>query len=254
MEVITFSNHKGGVGKTTICYNVAAMLAERGCDVLCIDMDPQRNLSLRFNIDTDKCNCIEDIIDIDKITINDINDCVLNVTDHLDIIPSSELLAVADYKIKAKAFGFLQFRDMVNLLRPYYDFILIDTPPILNELTNSSIVASDSVVIIVEPSESALQGINSIIDLVDRINTKINIPVKVKGVVFNKYDDRSNNPKMVVKSLKEKYSDIELLGTIRTSAELGRCDMFKLPITKLAPKAKVIKDFKFIEKWCDKDE
>lgn len=174
---ITVANGKGGVGKTTITRYLPYTLAERGYKTLVIDADPQSNLTKTMGI-TKQLNAPEEVFTIDKsmmaaVKDGDLGEAVLNVMPNLDEIPSaidfkgfptflSKQYGVADptdsnyHEVESQKIRVL--RDLIEPIKPNYDFVFIDTPPTASQYVRNATVASDYVIIAFQTQSDSLDG------------------------------------------------------------------------------------------------
>lgn len=178
-KVISFLNQKGGVGKTTMCFNAAVALAKSGSKVLCIDMDPQANLSLLFNVEVS-----EDDYSIFHLLMNTVRELkhlhspalpseVIRATESgVDLIPSSQNLSGFELSVS----GISGSRPLIlkkfierSGLDEVYDFIIIDCPPTLGLLVVNTLCASGGVMVPFRPDEFSKKGLNHLYDVLDDI-------------------------------------------------------------------------------------
>lgn len=176
-RVISVSNQKGGVGKTTTACNLAAGLKEKGYRVLLIDLDPQGNLGFSVGADADAAT----IYDVLKGSVN--ARFAVQKTDTADIIPSNILLSGIELEYTGTGREYL-LRDAVAPLHKYYDFILIDTPPALSILTINAFTASDSIIVPMLCDIFSLQGIAQLYDTVERIKKYSNSKLRISGILL----------------------------------------------------------------------
>ena len=167
-KVISISNHKGGVGKTTSAINIGAGLNKLGKKILLIDLDPQANLSQSLGI-------IEPGKTIYGALRGDYDIEPIEIVKGLDIIPSTLDLSGAEVEMSGEAGREYILRELIDPLRGSYDYILIDNPPSLGLLTINSFTASDEVFIPLQAQYLALQGLTKLIEVVDKIKRRLQI-------------------------------------------------------------------------------
>jgi chromosome partitioning protein len=141
-KVITLSNHKGGVGKTTSTINIGAALHKQGKRVLLIDLDPQANLtqSLRLMVDDTKYTIYGAIRGTAPLK-------PISVAEGYDVVPSTLDLSGAEIELSSETGREYILKELLEPVRSLYDFILIDSPPSLGLLTLNALTASDEVLI-----------------------------------------------------------------------------------------------------------
>ena len=153
-RVISLVNLKGGVGKTSIAHALATGLHRSNPRTLAIDLDPQRNLSYAYNALAPHLNAY------DLLQGRTLQDKCIMPTEQGDIIPASEELATADDTLTPNADGIGRKLEVVlEPLKYYYDYIIIDTPPAINSLTSNALFASDEIIIVTQADIFSLQGI-----------------------------------------------------------------------------------------------
>ena len=182
--VISLTNQKGGVGKTTTSSSIIATLSNKGFRVLGIDLDPQGNLGFYFGVDIEESKTIYDAM---KGT-DSIHD-VIQSAEKVDIVPSNILLSGAELEFNKSGREFL-VKDLVARVRDNYDFIIIDTPPSLNVLTVNAYVASDYLIIPMVPEILSLLGVSQLKETVEAVRRFYNPSLKVLGILLTKYNKR----------------------------------------------------------------
>ena len=197
--IITIANQKGGVGKTTTVVNLATALASIEKKVLVIDMDPQYNSSMSFNVyDTDKS--------IYKVFSNEIqtnNAIQESQIPKLDVISACEDLAAAEYELADDENRNYLLKQYIEEIKNNYDYIFIDTPPTLGLLTISSLTASDEVLIPVQCEFFALEGLSKLIKTIEVVKNNLNSDLKLNGIILTMYDKRNSLSSLIEKEARE---------------------------------------------------
>lgn len=183
--VITFTNQKGGVGKTTSSSAVISALANKGYRVLGIDLDPQGNLGFYFGIDIENSPTIYDAMK-GNLEFSQ----VIQSTDKADIVASNILLSGAELEFNKSGREFM-VKDLIARVKDQYDFIILDTPPSLNVLTVNAYVCSDYLIIPMVPEILSLLGISQLKETIDAVSRFYNPNLKVLGVLLTKYNPRT---------------------------------------------------------------
>tara|TARA_B100001063_G_scaffold81384_1_gene75715 strand:+ start:150 stop:914 length:765 start_codon:yes stop_codon:yes gene_type:complete len=197
--IITIANQKGGVGKTTTVVNLATALASIEKKVLVIDMDPQYNSSMSFNVyDTDKS--IYKVFSNEIQTTNAIQESQIP---KLDVISACEDLAAAEYELADDENRNYLLKQYIEEIKNNYDYIFIDTPPTLGLLTISSLTASDEVLIPVQCEFFALEGLSKLIKTIEVVKNNLNSDLKLNGIILTMYDKRNSLSSLIEKEARE---------------------------------------------------
>src|SRR6185503_16855730 len=155
----------GGVGKTTTAINLSAALARAGRKVLLVDLDPQGNSSLTFLAHDAIALSIYELLTDSQVS----RDNVIQSTTlpGLDILPSRISLAKFESKLIGEFDAPFRLKDRIDGLAESYEFIVIDTPPTLGLITVNALVASDYLIVPIQPSYFALEGTDDLLDTVE---------------------------------------------------------------------------------------
>ena len=183
-QVITVTNQKGGVGKTTTAAALISGLHQRGARVLGIDLDPQGNLGFSLGLEIGAGYTTYDLLS----KAHPIFDCISS-TEYGDVIPSDVLLSTAEVEFTAPRREFM-LTEQLQLVQEHYDFVIIDTPPALNILTINAYVASTGLIIPMEPEILSLVGVSQLRDTYETIQKSYNPNLKVLGILMNKFNHR----------------------------------------------------------------
>ncbi len=203
-KIISFSNQKGGVGKTTTCVNLAAYLAKAGKKVLLIDLDPQGNATtgLGFAKSTLKKSVYNVLIDEEEAKDN----VLPTEIDGLDILPANIDLAGAEVELVYKKAREKMLSGALNKVREKYDYLLIDCPPSLGLLTINALAAADSVIIPIQSEYYALEGLSQLMNSISLVRLHLNKRLKVEGVVLTMFDGRSLISKQIAAEIKKYFT------------------------------------------------
>ena len=199
-KIIAVSNQKGGVAKTSTTQAISSVLKQRGFKTLAIDFDPQGNLSDSVGAITEETNTIYEVL---KQEIN-ITDTIQKLT-AFDIIPADIILASADQTLSQTGKEY-RLKEVLEPIKNQYDYILIDTPPSLAILTVNALTTADEVIVPTTAGKFAVKGIKELYNTVQTVKKYCNSNLKIRGILFTKFDPRTNNSKDM-KILVEKISN-----------------------------------------------
>ena len=226
--VITVSNQKGGVGKTTTSAALAAGFSMAGKKVLCIDLDPQGNASSGLGVNKDE---LEQSIYQLMIGTNSFDECVQkNVLENLDVLPANVNLAGVEIEtLDMEDRNYILSKE-IDKVKDRYDYILIDCPPSLNSLTINSMTTADSVLVPIQCEFYALEGLSQLIYTIDLVKDRLNPNLKMDGVVFTMYDARTNLSLQVIENVRENLNQKIYNTIIPRSVRLAEAPSYGLPI------------------------
>jgi chromosome partitioning protein len=231
--VITIANQKGGVGKTTTAINLSAALAGAGKRVLLIDLDPQGNSSLTFLAhEAIELSVYELLTDTDVI-----REQVIRPTSvpGLDIVPSRISLAKFESKLLGEFDAPFRLKDRMDGLAGTYEFIIIDTPPTLGLITVNALVASDYVIVPIQPSYFALEGTDDLLDTVEKVKARPNPNLELLGVLITLLDKRTTLAKDIHDQIRGVFGAKVFETVISKSVRLEESPAYKESIFTFAP-------------------
>jgi chromosome partitioning protein len=207
-ETIAVLSLKGGTGKTTAVRTIADVLRRVGLDVLCVDLDPQGNLSDYFDVPADASPTVADVL---------AGDAKLKDAVHDGIVPASPILAEAERALSGRMGRELVLRKVLKDGRKRHDVILIDCPPALGLLTINGLVAADWALISSEAQYFALQGVEGALEVVAQAKEYYNDDLEWLGVVLNIADLRTVHSREAFASLKDNFGEKVFDTVIRSS-------------------------------------
>ena len=240
-KVISISNHKGGVGKTTSAINIGAGLNKLGKKILLIDLDPQANLSQSLGLIEPKQTIYGSLrgeYDLQPIEI----------LKGLDVIPSTLDLSGAEIEMSGEAGREYILKELIEPIRSSYDYVLIDSPPSLGLLTLNSFVASDFIFIPLQAQYLALQGLSKLMEVIDKIKKRLNKELKVGGVFITQYDSRKVLNRDVVATIEAHFKDEVFKTKIRDNIALAEAPAHSLDIFRYNVKSYGAEDYLALSK------
>lgn len=204
-KIVSFSNQKGGVGKTTTCVNMAAYIAATGKKVLLVDIDPQGNATtgLGFSKSSLKKSVYNVLIDDEELASENI---LKTEAEGLDLLPSNIDLAGAEVELVYKRKREMILKTKLAEVKDSYDYIMIDCPPSLGLLTINALAAADSVIIPIQSEYYALEGLSQLMNSITLVKQHLNPALDVDGVVLTMYDSRSLISKQIADEIRKFFT------------------------------------------------
>lgn len=238
--VIAIANQKGGVAKTTTANIFGMGLQEKGYKVLLIDMDPQSNLSSSVGAEMYESNTAYELLK-GQSSAED----TIQATPLIDIIPSNIMLGGAEQELTQTGKEY-RLREMIAPIRDKYDFIIIDTPPMLGVLTINAFTAADEIIIPTTAGIFAANGIHQLNNTIDNVKKYCNKNLKIAGILLTRFNPRTNigqDIKSLTKQLSD-YIDAPFYKTfIRSSVVIEETQASKLNLFNYKKNATVAEDY-----------
>ncbi|MFQ7035047.1 MAG: ParA family protein [Candidatus Borkfalkia sp.] len=233
-KIVSFSNQKGGVGKTTTCVNMAAYIAAEGKKVLLVDMDPQGNATtgLGFSKSSLEQSIYSVLIDDEKALEN----IMPTEVENLDLLPSNIDLAGAEVELVYKKNRERVLKNALEEIRSRYDYILIDCPPSLGLLTINALACADSVIIPIQSEYYALEGLSQLMNSISLVKQHLNADLEVDGVVLTMYDSRSLISKQIAEEIKKFFTKRLFEIVVPRNVRLVEASSYGKPIMMHDPK------------------
>jgi chromosome partitioning protein len=215
-DVIAFANQKGGVAKTTTTLNLAVAFAESGYRVLCVDLDPQGNLTMSQGIDPDKVE--KSLYDV---LVHDMPISEIVMKREIDIAVSSIDLAGAEIAMSTKIGRERSLEKALKEVSGDYDFVCIDTPPSLGLLTINALTAANKVIVPVQCEYLSMRGLVQLQNTLKMIQENLNPDVKIEGILPTMLDSRTVHAKEAVEILEENFGELVFKSRIRKAIKFA---------------------------------
>ncbi len=238
MRVIAIVNQKGGCGKTTTTVNLAGALAADGNRVLIIDMDPQAHATLAMGLEPDdlEVNLYEVLIEPSGASRMDA--VIIDVSDKIDIAPSSIVLSALEQKLATERHDARTERlaAAIDTLPPLYDYVLIDCSPNVGLLTFNALRAASEVIIPLETSFFAIDGVQKLLETISLLSDRIGHELDVR-VLPTLYDGRTRYARQTLGDIRELFKELCFDTVIRLNVKLREAAREGVPIARYAPSA-----------------
>jgi chromosome partitioning protein len=229
-EVIAFANQKGGVAKTTTTLNLAVAFAESGHHVLCVDLDPQGNLTMSQGIDPDKVE--KSLYDV---LVHDMPISEIIQHREIDIAVASIDLAGAEIAMSTKIGRERSLEKALKEVAGDYDFICIDTPPSLGLLTINALTAATKVIVPVQCEYLSMRGLVQLQNTLKMIQENLNPDVTIEGILPTMLDSRTVHAKEAVEILEENFGELVFKSRIRKAIKFAEAPVKGSSVLKYDP-------------------
>ena len=215
-QVIAFANQKGGVAKTTTTLNLGVAFAERGLKVLCIDLDPQGNLTMSQGMNPDAIERSMFDVLAHRLPIEEVIE-----PREIDVAVASIDLAGAELALSSQIGRERTLQKALEPIRSRYDYILIDTPPSLGLLTINAFVAATGVIVPAQTEYLSLRGLVQLENTLQMVRENLNPDVSIIGIVPTMYDKRVTHSREADEILRENFGDLVYQTRIRKTVRFA---------------------------------
>src|SRR4051794_29654182 len=242
-KIISFANQKGGVAKTTTTLNLAVAFSESGHDVLCIDLDPQGNLTMSQGVDPDKVErSMYDVL-VDHIPIREVIQ-----EREIDIAVASIDLAGAEIAMSMQIGRERSLEKALSAVVDDYDFVCIDTPPSLGLLTVNALTASDKVIVPVQCEYLSMRGLVQLQNTLEMIRENLNPRVQIEGILPTMLDSRTIHAKEAVEILEENFGELVFKSRIRKAIKFAEAPVRGSSVLKYDPQGNAAQYYRDLAK------
>jgi chromosome partitioning protein len=231
-DVIAFANQKGGVAKTTTTLNLAVAFAESGYRVLCVDLDPQGNLTMSQGIDPDKVE--KSLYDV---LVHDMPMAEIIQHREIDIAVASIDLAGAEIAMSTKIGRERSLEKSLKEVSGNYDFVCIDTPPSLGLLTINALTAANKVIVPVQCEYLSMRGLVQLQNTLKMIQENLNPEVRIEGILPTMLDTRTVHAKEAVEILEENFGELVFKSRIRKAIKFAEAPVKGASVLKYDPQS-----------------
>ena len=228
MKVISITNQKGGVGKTTSAINIAYFIAKKGFRTLLVDFDPQGNATSGLGIDKNNLDfTMADVVSSEK----QLGEIIIETEfSKLKIAPSTPILANAEVELASAKGRFTRLKDALKSVEADFDYVILDSPPSLSLLTVNGFIASDYLILPVQAEFYAMEGLGQLLESMKLVKKGMNPNLELLGVLPTMVDSRTTLGGQVLEEIKKFFPDKIFSNAIPRNIRLAEAPSHGVPI------------------------
>jgi chromosome partitioning protein len=232
-QIIAFTNQKGGVAKTTTALNLAAAFVEKGHRVLCVDLDPQGNLTMSQGIDPDSLQ-----VSMYDVLVHGTSMREAIRKREVDVPCASIDLAGAEIAMSTMIGRERALQKGIEPIREDYDYIFIDTPPSLGLLTINALTAANKVIVPVQCEYLSMRGLIQLQNTLAMIRENLNPDIEIEGILPTLVDSRTTHAKEAIEILEENFGDRVFASRINKTVRFAEAPVKGMSVLKYDPDGK----------------
>jgi chromosome partitioning protein len=244
--IMAVINQKGGVGKSTTAVNLAASMGEYGEKVLLVDIDPQGNATSGFGVEKPATlKCVYDGL-LQDVPASEI--IIKDVDYYVDLMPATINLAGAEVELINVMAREYRLKKLLDPVADDYDFIIIDCPPSLGQLTLNGLTAANRLLVPIQCEYYALEGVTKLLETEKIVKTQLNPELEILGVLMTMFDSRTTLAQQVVDEVTNYFGELVFKTKIPRTVKLAEAPSFGKTILSYNSKSKGSKAYRDLAK------